>query len=353
MTQANLGAATRGTADTLTLPLCTLMHFAVDGVCAATLAVYALAEPRLEPIILYFGLYTGVAFGGQWLAGWLLDRHPERLRPALAPAVVLLGLGTMSGLGIFTQCLLLGLGNCLFHAAAGALVLRRFRGFTEPGVFVASGAVGLALGLNGFCGALPFWVIAAACATALIVWPGQKTTETVVLSAAPAEAAASPDPWSKWAPAALVCSALLLLGCVVLRGAAGGGGAAPHVLLFPCVFALGKALGGVCCDRMGYKKTVLLIFLMGFLALQWQGLVPALILALAFNMTMPLTLRLLHRCRPSRPGLMFGLAAGCLLPGYFFPEAFAAPVQALVVLQFLALMLAGVLIFRLAPPCPR
>ena len=42
MTQPSPGATLRGTADTLTLPLCTLMHFAVDGVCAATLAVYAL-----------------------------------------------------------------------------------------------------------------------------------------------------------------------------------------------------------------------------------------------------------------------------------------------------------------------
>ena len=73
--------------------------------------------------------------------------------------------------------------------------------------------------------------------------------------------------------------------------------------MFPCVFALGKAAGGVLCDYVGYPKTILAIFLLGFFALQGEGLIFALLLAFAFNLTMPLTLRLLHRCAPARPGL--------------------------------------------------
>ena len=64
------------------LPLATLMHLTVDGVCAANLARYALAEPRLAPILLYFGVYNLVAFGGQWAAGWWLDRRPAHITPA-------------------------------------------------------------------------------------------------------------------------------------------------------------------------------------------------------------------------------------------------------------------------------
>ena len=134
---------------------------------------------------------------------------------------------------------------------------------------------------------------------------------------------------------------LALLLCVVLRGFGGGGVSGAPALLFPCVFALGKAAGGVLCDRVGYPKMILAIFLLGFFALQGEGLIFALLLAFAFNLTMPLTLRLLHQCAPARPGLMFGLAAGCLLPGAFYPDALFVPASAMIVLQFLCLWLAG------------
>ena len=55
------------------LILFTLMHLTVDGVCAAAMRTYALGEPYLDPILFYFGMYNLIAFGGQWLMGWLLD----------------------------------------------------------------------------------------------------------------------------------------------------------------------------------------------------------------------------------------------------------------------------------------
>ena len=126
----------------------------------------------------------------------------------------------------------------------------------------------------------------------------------------------------------------------MLRGFGSGGAASPYVMLFPCVFAAGKALGGIVCDRAGYPKTILFIFLLSFFALQLSGLLAAVLLVLAFNMTMPLTLRLVHWCTPRYPGLMFGLAAGCLLPGVFY-KGFSIPPQGMAVLQFLCLAAAG------------
>ena len=324
-------------AKALTLPrtvlaLATLMHLTVDGVCAANLARYALAEPLLAPILFHFGIYNLVAFGGQWAAGWWLDRRPAHITPAFILAPLLLAAGSLTGPGIAWQAVLLGLGNCLFHAAGGALVLRSTQGFGAPGLFVSSGAVGLALGLNSLCGVGVFLLLCLACGTALAALLHTRGMPQAAPCDATAGAMATP---------LAVLAAALLLACVVLRGANGGGGASDYVLLFPCVFALGKVLGGLCGDRLGYQNTALLIFLLGALALQGEGLAPALLLALAWNMTMPLTLRLLHRSRPGRPGLMFGLAAGCLLPGYFFREHLTALPALLLVLQFLALVLAG------------
>ena len=309
----------------------TLAHFCVDGVCGAALAAYAFGEPYLAPIVYYFGLYNLIAFGGQWCAGWLFDERPRLLLPALFLAAFFLGAGLLTSIPVGVWVCCLGVGNCVFHAAAGALVLRRYENFGAPGIFVSGGAVGLGLGLGGFCPAWIFFVLYLAAAFFAAVKLRHAAEDDGFVSAG--------DMAPLSTGTALVCGLALLL-CVVLRGFGGGAAGAP-TLLFPCVFALGKAAGGVLCDRFGYRRTVLSVFLLGFFALQGEGLPFALLLAFAFNLTMPLTLRLAHRCSPSRPGLMFGLAAGCLLPGAFYPGAVFVPPSAMIVLQFLCLFFAG------------
>lgn len=314
--------------------LYTLQHFAVDGICGATLAAYAVNEEFLEPIIYYFGLYNLLAFGTQFIVGYLLDKRTNFLPYASIISLALLGLGTVEGLGILNQVILLGLGNSIFHVAVGSLVLRKYSTYKELGIFVSSGAIGLALGLNQFVDAKIFLLICAAVTiTAYRRYEIEQvdTSERQELSEL---------------PLITVCSCLvLLLGCVVLRSFGGSGGSTEYVMLFPCVFAVGKILGGICCDKLGYKNTIALIFIVGFLSLQWSGLIPAVILTLAFNMTMPLTLRLVHWCNPTYPAMMFGLAAGCLLPGFFL-QSFNVIPQAMIVIQFLSLFGAWTLLER-------
>jgi hypothetical protein len=317
------------------LAIFTALHFLVDGICAAVMAAYAVKEPSLAPIVYYFCLYNGIAFGTQWLTGWLLDKKVNWIRYAFLFVLVTLGTGTQSLLGIKAQTLLLGIGNSVFHVAAGSLVLRRYSTYKELGIFVSSGAVGLALGLNCIVGPYPF-LFACAVLSAVVTYHMWRTEAGVFVC---------PDAGNRNEPDASLnlltgTGIVLLLGCIVLRGFGGGNAGSPYVMLFPCVFAAGKALGGIVCDKAGYRKTILLIFLLSFAALQLSGLVAAVLLILAFNMTMPLTLRLVHWCNPRYPGMMFGLAAGCLLPGVFF-KGFSIPPQAMAVLQFLCLAAAG------------
>ncbi|MCR5169062.1 MAG: hypothetical protein K6C33_01195 [Desulfovibrio sp.] len=330
------------------LAILTLMHFAVDGVCAAELYLYELAEPDWLQVLFVFGLYNAAAFGFQWLAGLALDLRPA-FRPALALSVCLLALGCIGAFGAPLRAGLLGAGNCLFHAAGGAWVLSRHPStYSEPGIFVSSGAVGLALGLAGMIAPAVFLALCAVCA-GFACWGMGRVPAQIPMSPAEAapgepasdEAALAKTSGGRLVPFLLGGCVLVLLACVVLRGFGGGGRCPGLPLLFPCVFALGKACGGLVCDRFGLKATALAVFLLCFLALQFGGLVPALLLAFAFNMTMPLTLRLAHWCFPKAPGLIFGLAAGCLLPGYFFKDALALPPQAMAVLVFLGLFLAG------------
>ena len=320
--------------------LLTLLHFAVDGVCGAALAAHDQGVAAYADILRLFALYNLIAFGGQWAAGLLLDLHPRRLPGALALAVPILGAGLLPCLGWTEQGVCLGVGNCLFHAAGGSLVLRRYDTYAAPGIFVSSGALGLALGLNGLVTAPLFLALCAAGTTAVLVVLRRQGVPPV--HSIRNQAGGNRPP--------LLACVLLLLSCVTLRGFGGAGGEATWILLFPCVFALGKALGGLCGDRLGYRKTILAVFLICFLALQVEGLLCPLLLALAFNMTMPLTLRLVHWCCPAYPGLMFGLAAGCLLPGAFFSDlVLSVPPHAMAVAVFLILFAAGCLFRRYAP----
>ena len=323
---------------TYSLSLLTILHLLVDGVCGATLAVYALSEPRMAPIIYYFGLYTLIAFGGQGLAGWCLDMRPRWLRPALALAAVLLALGSIANLGITLQAVLLGVGNCLFHVAGGSYVLRAYNTYAQLGLFVCSGAIGLGLGLNSIV-SVPIFVVATLFFTALLLWqmhsmPELSISQNVSLPQADAS------------KLTLFSCALVLFLCIVLRGFGSGALNSELVMLLPCTLAVGKLLGGLVCDRIGYKKTILLIFLLGFVALQLQGLAPTLAFVLVCNMTMPLTLRLVHWYKPQYPGLMFGLAASCLVPGALYKELLNLPVGAILVLQFLSLAFAGYYLLR-------
>ena len=310
------------------LAIFTALHFLVDGICAAAMAAYAVQEPSLAPIVYYFGLYNAIAFGTQWLTGWIFDKKENWIRYAFPFILVTLGMGTQAALGIKAQTLLLGIGNSVFHVAAGSLVLRRYTTYKELGIFVSSGAVGLALGLNCIVGAYPFlFACAVLCAAVTQRLWRTEIPEAIAVQTVPRQ----------WITG--ICL-ILLLGCIVLRGFGSGGAASPYVMLFPCVFAAGKALGGIVCDRAGYRKTILFIFLLSFAALHLSGLVASVLLILALNMTMPLTLRLVHWCKPRYPGMMFGLAAGCLLPGVFY-KGFSVPPQGMAVLQFLCLAAAG------------
>ena len=319
--------------------LCTLLHFTVDGVCAAVLAGYAVNEPDYSMIVYYFGLYNLIAFGGQCLAGLILDRWKSLILPSLAAVPVLLAGGFLQTAGIFWQSVLVALGNCMFHVSAGILILERYGNFREPGIFVSSGAVGLGLGLYQIVGAT-FFEAVCILGTAITLF---------LLLKSPATPEHEPDATPEVHGVdllPLMAGTVMLLVCVVLRGFGGSSHIPGYVMLMPCVFMLGKSSGGILCDVLGFRRTILAIFLLSFAAIQMPGVVCAITLAFAFNMTMPLTLRLLHWYFPEYPGLTFGLAAGCLLPGAFFGGYLNITPHVMAVLQFLGLFAAGLIFLR-------
>lgn len=314
------------------LLLLTLMHFAVDGLCGAVLSDLSAAERDRELICLAFASYTLVAFGGQILLGWILDRWANLLRISFALSCTLLCLGALAFPGIPWEVGCIAVGNGLFHVAGGRYVLLHSSRYTEPGIFVSSGAIGLALGLNEILSIWPFIFLCILLTVLILLF-----LKTPHVPSLPEETEHSNNSLQLWA-----CGLLLIL-CVLLRGFSGNGHLPFAVMLMPCVFALGKMMGGILCDRFGFQKTVLWLFLVSAFLLQWEGLIPFVFFVLVCNMTMPLTLRLLYLTSPRYPGLMFGLAAACLVPGAFLRHIVPMVPQATIVMQFVALSLAWVL----------
>lgn len=264
--------------------------------------------------------YDIVAFGLQPLLGAWLDERPWW---PLAPAgCLLVGVGlALAALwpGLWWAGLLVaGVGNAAFHVGAGAGVLRAAGGKLAPlGLFVATGALGVAFGKLLFAWPLITALALLLCATVLVrVERGAK-----LLPAEFSMAASGPLPW---------VLAAALLG-VALR-AAGGWGlpqtgfSGPAALLLPAVAAaLGKALGGVLGDRLGALRIGLGALLLAVALLAVQPLLGgAAVLGAVFclNITMPLALGVVASLLPGAPGLAFGLTTLALLlgtlPGFFW-----------------------------------
>lgn len=287
-------------------------HLLVDALCAATIfgPVHD-AEAFLYLIL----LYNTLAFSTQCFVGLAADRI--RRHDLAAPLSLLVtALGCVLPLPPLWRIVVIGCGNSVFHVAGGARTLENSGGRAGPlGVFVAPGAVGLALGTLFPGWGIGFAVLAAVTALLLVI-VSRRT------------AARAPDesgiPAGRSVPVKTPLLFVILLTLAVAVRAVGGSvvsfpwktGAVTALLLTFAVWA-GKTAGGFVCDRLGPSKSALLsvpaaALLIAFCA-PWM--IPSLAGQFALNLTMPITLWLLYRAMPDSPGFAFGLAASALWPG--------------------------------------
>lgn len=285
------------------LALNSIAHLLTDAVCAA--AVFGPIAASGGDLSLCIVVYNSAAFLTQCLAGLLTDMLPRHERlAALGLAVCVLG--AYLPVPGWAAALVAGLGNCLFHVAAGTVTLRESRSAGPLGVFVAPGAIGLALGTLR-PGLLPYFSGAALLAVAAMLALGRG--EAAFERPAPARV-----PWGAVAALTLAVAVRAIGGCAADFPWKTGAGLALLTAVF--VFA-GKSLGGFACDRLGPTRTALVsipaaALLTAFCA-AWAA--PALAGQLLLNLSMPVTLWLIYRAMPDSPGFAFGLAASALWPG--------------------------------------
>ena len=282
-------------------------HLLVDAVCASVVVSTSASE-----LMTVFILYNTFAFSTQCLLGLLTDRfgHCRILAPAACFWVALCG---FAPLGAIPAAVLIGLGNSLFHVAAGSRVLAFSEGKAAPlGLFVAPGALGVFAG-KAFPHLRALLCILLALCAALLLLENR--------SAGCREENRLPEEKQSWE---YLTTALFLLLAVMTRaiGGAVSSGSTGKLLFWQsllvvfCVFA-GKSLGGVISDRVGIRNmTALSIPLAAMLILlTGRSFAAGAAGQLLLNLSMPVTLFLVYRCLPKSPGFSFGLAASVLWPG--------------------------------------
>ena len=291
-------------------------HFAVDLACGfVCLGVFVPGAASLEEAALGVFLYNLLAFAAQPLLGAVCDRFPRRPWAALGCLTVAAGalLGCLSlGWGAVVLC---GLGNALFHPGGGRDALVSSPGtLWEGGVFVSTGALGVALGMFWGTAFPRLWIAAALAALlglcALFCW---KTPLSQPERRAAIPGASSLPFW--WVVG-------LALGSVALRAFVGGAVPLPWktglwALAAAAAAFLGKAAGGFLADRVSPRLAGVgaLLLSLPLLCLGWAHPLPSLLGLLCFNMTMPVTLGAVTDKLPNAPGLAFGLTAQFLFVG--------------------------------------
>ena len=321
------------------------MHFLVDGLCVCCL--YQVVRPLTwVDFVPVFVTYNVLAFLTQPLTGWLADVVRQRhwlliasvmlLTTAVLTASAVGAVEPVGMVGLLAVAVLLGMGNSLFHVWGGKLVaMTTGNDIRALGVFVSTGAFGLAVGVA--FGSWPLLYAMLLAIALLAAWCVSGEACPTLPKGGEASGKACPF---KGGMLLTVCTVVALMGFVMLRSLVGesfSSGVAGSLATSQTELAVvmlsvgfvamaGKMAGGWIALRMGVVRAFIFMLIavaacMGGVAL--VGGEPALPLSSLritglwlVNCTMPITLYWANAVMRDREGLAFGLLAAALMPGY-------------------------------------
>lgn len=316
-----------------------LLHLLVDGVCASCVMLTTdqmVSGVEAGGIIV---LYNVLAFGSQPLTGRWVDTNGACGRNLKLAIALLAGGALISLLSVSFKLLttvvsatLLGIGNSLFHVYGGKYVaIASHNDIRVMGIFVSTGAVGLATGLSFYSPVLLVVFLLAILALSVLHTHNARTVRGG--SSIPACTEKSrPIPVQSAVP-------VMFLSCLmfVVAGRAFIGESVPSLrtwmpslgapltmIAVSVVVMAGKAAGGFLSKTWGVQRVFFVSMLLcaaTFLMCPWHNAFVLLTLLLV-NISMPCTLYWATKAVPGREGLTFGLLAMALLPGFFLGQLF-------------------------------
>ena len=342
--------------NAMLIGLSSVQHFLVDGLCIC--CMFLLAAIYGESFGAYGDrvsmgavlAYNVLAFMSQPLTGMMADRMKRRhwllivssllLTLAVACASLIQTLMTESqnqmsdGLGewlLILVAVLLGAGNSFFHVWGGKqAVVKMGNDICALGVFVSTGALGLAMGLVFRSWGLLYGLLLAIMAVsfAYVCWDGNHEDRS--LDIADLSANYEPVPVIPFIPRSwltaervwmIVVLLMLFVGYRSFTGEVFSKGITKSetlILTIGFVSMLGKMAGGWIARWIGVLSSLAVVLAGVALCILLRGNSVAVLLVGVFlmNCTMPVTLFLANDVLPGREGLAFGLLAAALIPGY-------------------------------------
>jgi len=301
-----------------------IIHAIVDFVSVTmVLASVFLSSFNLELAVIIVIVYNLSAFGLQAPIGILVDKLKAPKESALLACVLLL-LSLPFYLNPIFVVILTGLGNALFHVGGGSISLNiSKKKALYPGLFVAPGALGLSLGvLVGSSGSIPFILLLSLLLISILFIVFSKTPEINYTKSLK----------SKQKINYFYLIIIFLLISVSIRSLYGLSAVfvwkTGSFWLFTLTMAivLGKGLGGLIADKLGWQKTAIIALGISAPLLAFFPSQPFLAIAGAFffQMTMPITLTAISNMMPGKSATAFGLTVFALalgtLPIYFSSE---------------------------------
>ena len=284
-------------------------HFFVDFSCAYLIFS---SVTGTNSKLLCLLLYNFFAFAMQMPIGLLADLLNRNSIVAALGCTLTAGAYLLGGFPI-AMSVAAGIGNALFHVGGGVDVLNFSDKAGLLGIYVSPGAMGLFIGtMSGKSGSIPYAVPAVVMlASAAVILTLHKRSDNVTLSF---------EGTGKGTLVAAVC----LFAVVCLRSYVGMLFSFPWksgvwAVIFVCAVVAGKMLGGFAYDKFGAVKTsIVSLVICSVMFMFSSNAVVGIIAVLLFNMTMPVTLRMIADLFPKAKGFSFGLLTFALFIGFAF-----------------------------------
>ena len=303
--------------NNLATALFTVMHFAVDGLCAL-LIFSTLYSSDYYNTLGVFLIYNTFAFIFQIPIGFLIDKF-NRPRLFLAVSLLFLVFAYLFYRHALLSALLLGTCNSFFHISGGKQVIDSTNNdISHLGVFVATGATGLVLGQRFFSLTLFITFIILLAISAIIIFLSKNNTSF-------SHNNLTNEPILNKKHAKLTFFLLLLTILVVFIRAFIGKinvinfSTTNHTFLLIAISTtLGKAVGGILAKKLNLNLITIISMLAStlLLTLATQSLYAFLVGVFLFNFSMPITLYFAGVLLKKYQATAFGILAGTLFLGY-------------------------------------
>lgn len=296
-----------------------IIHCIVDMACAMLIAgILTPVSTGTNSLVIAIILYNLFAFAFQLPFGILADKINKNAIVSVIGCLFVIIAYFINSFAILS-CIIAGIGNALFHIGGGIDVLNiSDKKATLPGIYVATGAMGLYIGSKTtYLGFNKFYIIIILLTISIValLWLYKQVKQKYKINNE------EPKFESISNKKQIVIYCLLITICI--RGYLGlilnFEWKSNFIIGLVCVTAvvLGKILGGILGDKFGWRKisTLSLIISAILFIFVFDNSICGVLAILLFNMTMPITLTALSNMFNNNKGMAFGLTTLALFIG--------------------------------------